>query len=67
MPLGWGAGELTLESSDQILRERTTDTGRVALNVEALLTAMPETERRHWLNDFLQVTWEKLVILPLVL
>ena len=67
MPLGWGAGELTLESLDQTLQARTSEKGIVAFNVEALLATKPETERRQWLNDFSQVTWEKLVILPLAL
>lgn len=67
IPLGWKAGELTLESLMQTLIEESKHIGLVVHNAEALLATKPEDERKQWLHDFLAFDWVNPVILPLAI
>ncbi len=67
MPLGWKAGEITLDSLSQTLLDESKQSGLVVHNVEALLATKPESERKQWLSDFLLFNWAHPVILPLAI
>jgi hypothetical protein len=49
-PLGWEAHSLALAAVDNLLRQRTTETGVVAHNSEALLATKTRHERETWLQ-----------------
>ena len=64
-PLGWQAATLPLNRLDQVAADNSTDHGIVLHNVEALLAAKPEEERKTWLSDFLELETPHSVIVPL--
>jgi len=67
IPLGWKAGEITLDSLSQTLVDESKHLGLVVHNVEALLATKSESERKQWLSDFLTFDWKNPVIIPLAI
>ena len=67
MPLGWKAGELSLESLTQTLLDESKNIGLVVHNIEALLATKPEDERKQWLHDFVAFDWPNPIVIPLVI
>jgi len=67
IPLGWKAGEITLDSLSQTLLDESKHLGLVVHNVEALLATKSESERKQWLSDFLTFDWKNPVVIPLAI
>ena len=67
-PLGWSAGEAPLTLLDKaIMCAGDGSPGLVLANIEALLSAKPEEERRRWLASMSFLSPPRSVVLPLTL
>jgi len=64
-PLGTKADSINPFELNNTLREQAAESGIVAHNVEALLSVMPELERRAWVRAFLDMQWPNPIVLPL--
>ena len=61
---GWDAGAIPLDSLTETLLARSEQGGIVAHNVESILAARSEEERRQWFESFLHQNWPNTVIAP---
>lgn len=61
---GWRAGEISLDTMTSALLEKSTHTGLVVHNIEALLATKSEQERRKWFADFFTIDWPNPIVLP---
>ncbi|MCU7838927.1 MAG: hypothetical protein KZQ94_06070 [Candidatus Thiodiazotropha sp. (ex Troendleina suluensis)] len=61
------AHRLTLDQLSKTLAEKSEQSALIAFNVEALLAAKPENERKHWLLNCLQIAKENPVVIPLAI
>ncbi len=64
---GWEAGALPLEQLTLEIQEHSRQGGVVVFNVEALLAAKPDAERRAWLRTLAREPWPHPVVLCIVL
>lgn len=63
-PEGWDAGKISLDDLTSTLLEKSAEAAMVVHNVEALLAAKPEHQRKQWLAEFFSIDWPNTMIIP---
>ncbi|WP_020393898.1 hemerythrin domain-containing protein [Thiolinea disciformis] len=66
-PLREQAEFIELSALSETLQHLSSQQGFVCHNVEALLCVKPETERRAWLESFLNTAWPQPIVVPLTI
>lgn len=64
---GLEAHRISLPDLTETLRAECQPNGVLAFNIEALLAAKPDSERKQWLSSALDFPWPGLLILPLAI